>query len=87
MILCIEQSGTSHVVYEIEEPAWGGIGALTTVDREHAHAYANKLVEQGLMTPGPFNIALYGNRPDPLDQLPTEVRTSRPAPAPAAAAL
>jgi hypothetical protein len=38
MILCIEQAGTLHVVYEIQEPANGGIGALTEADLSHARA-------------------------------------------------
>jgi len=67
MILCIEQNHRSHPVYEIEEPAWGGIGALTAVDRHYAHAYARKLVDEGELETGKYRIALYGERADPLD--------------------
>jgi hypothetical protein len=56
------------MVYEVEEPAWGGIGALTQVDHIQARAYARKLIEQGQMTTGPYCIALYGDNPEPLDR-------------------
>jgi len=73
MFLCVEQARTTHVVYEIQEPANGGIGALTEIDRAHARAHARKLSEAGLIEAGAFTIALYGRDDRPLDQQPGEL--------------
>jgi hypothetical protein len=78
MILCVDQGGTSHIVYEVEEPAWGGIGALTQVDHQQARSYAQRLIDEGHMTAGPYRIALYGDSPEPLDQAPVEAASRGP---------
>jgi hypothetical protein len=68
VILCIEQAGTLHVVYEIQEPANGGIGALTEVELSQARIHARKLTEAGLLEPDTFTIAVYGSDGRPLDE-------------------
>ena len=73
MILCIEQGRAVHVVYEIEEPASGGIGALTAIDLEHAHACARRLIEHGRLAPIGYTIALHGAHGETLDRQPAEV--------------
>lgn len=73
MHLCVEQAGTAHVVYEIEEPAWGGIGALTEVDLNYAQAHAGRLLAEARLRPGPFTILLQGEDGTPLDQRGSEL--------------
>ena len=74
MILCIEQGQTVHVVYEVEEPPSGGIGALTAIDLEYAHAHARKLIEHGHMAPIGYTIALHGAHGETLDRQPAEAK-------------
>jgi hypothetical protein len=74
VLLCIEQKAATHLVYEIEEPAWGSIGALTEIDVVYAQAHARKLVQAGAMQPGTFTIVLYdGGHGCPLDHLQAQV--------------
>jgi hypothetical protein len=68
MLLCVIQGSMRDVVYEIEQPAWGSIGALTEVDMIHAHRHARAMLSSGLCQPGQYRVALFDDQSDqPLD--------------------